>query len=114
MSCIQATQPMTDLPKTIWARVKPTVFYRGTSREVSELREWCEGYATPEIAETCNATQYIRTDMHDAALARIAELEAALEYIANHAGQTGFKQTATHENATLIFEYARTALKVTP
>jgi molecular chaperone GrpE (heat shock protein) len=70
---------MTDAPETIWARVKPTVFYRGTSREVSELREWCEGYATPEIAETCNATQYTRTDIHDTAKARIAELEAALE-----------------------------------
>jgi hypothetical protein len=47
---------------------------------------------------------------YDIAQARIAELEAALKYIAEHAGQTGFKQTATHENATLIGDFARAAL----
>jgi transaldolase len=48
---------------------------------------------------------------YDEAQARIAEIEAALEYIAEHAGQTGFKQTATHENETLIGDFARAALR---
>ena len=41
---------------------------------------------------------------------RIAKLEGAVQYIAEHAGQTGFKQPATHENATLIGDFARAAL----
>ena len=45
---------------------------------------------------------------------RIAELEAALVYIAENAGQTGFKQTATHENATLVCDFAHAALKAKP
>jgi hypothetical protein len=47
---------------------------------------------------------------YNLAQARVAKLEAALKYISDHAGQTGFKQTATHENATLICEFAFAAL----
>jgi hypothetical protein len=53
----------------------------GLSREVGELREWCEKYATPEIAQTCGAIEYTRTDI---AQARIAQLEAALKWYAPH------------------------------
>jgi hypothetical protein len=42
--------------------------------------------------------------------ARISELEAALKYIAEHASLAGFRRTDTHENATLISEFARAAL----
>jgi hypothetical protein len=71
---------MTELPDKIWARVKRVVRFVGVNREVGELREWCEGYATPEIAQTCGATEYTRTDVSDA---RIVELEAVLQDIAS-------------------------------
>ena len=54
---------MTGMRDKIWARVKPTSRVIGNSREVGELREWCEGYATPEIAQTCGATEYTRSDL---------------------------------------------------
>jgi hypothetical protein len=96
---------MTDLPKTIWARVKPTAVLYGSNREVGELREWCEGYATPEIAETCGAKEFIRTDVHATAKARIAELEAALQWV---------KDDAKKSNDYPMFYRVDAALKVKP
>ena len=76
---------MTDAPEKIWARVRTTSYTIGINREVGELRDWCEGYATPEIAQTCGSTEYTRSDMAQARMdmlkARIEELEAELAAI---------------------------------
>ena len=87
---------MTDAPEKIWARVRTTSYTIGINREVGELRDWCEGYATPEIAQTCGSTEYTRSDIAQARFdklaeagqdyintlkARIDKLEAALKHI---------------------------------
>jgi hypothetical protein len=84
---------MSDAPEKIW---RWDVYAWDHIIEYSEF---------PVISE--NSVEYTRSDI---AQARVAKLEAALKYISDHAGQTGFKQTATHENATLICEFALAAL----
>ena len=51
------------MEEKIWARVKATSRIIGNNREVGEIIEWCEGCATPEIAQTCGATEYTRSDI---------------------------------------------------
>ena len=91
---------MNKTPETIWARVKPTAVLDGLNREVGESREWCEGYLTPEIAKTCGAIEYTRTDHAQALIAAAErrgmkrdEARADLEKrIAAHAASCGPKQ----------------------
>ena len=80
---------MTDAPEKIWARVKATSYTIGTNREVGELRDWCEGYATPEIAQTCGSTEYTRSDI---AQARIDTLEAELSWYGEQARMSAVRR----------------------
>jgi hypothetical protein len=82
---------MTDAPETIWVTASVAI------------KHWMD------IPSMNRAPRIVYTRA-DVAQARIAQLEAALQYIARHAGQTGFKQTATHETEMLICDYARAAL----
>lgn len=86
---------MTDAPETIWARVKKTTRILGSSVEKSELREWCESYATPEIAQTCGAVEYTRSDI---AQARIEELESDVEALIKlYVGSIASSEGTDHE-----------------
>jgi hypothetical protein len=80
---------MTDAPKTIWAG----------GREP----EWFFG--DPSDHRDGEYKEYTRTDIHNAALARIAELEAALQWV---------KDDAKKSNDYPMFYRVDAALKVTP
>ena len=102
---------MSNAPEKIWAtypvsgkRIEDTIYGYGTKPFGPNDEDWFDD----DFDDPCMVAEYTRTVVADA---RIAELETALEYIADHAGRTGFKQTATNENATLICDFALKALK---
>ena len=67
-----------EAPERIWAKVRTFSRFYGVKTETEVRREWCENYATPEIARKCGAVEYTRANLSDAKDKRIAELEAKL------------------------------------
>ena len=65
-----------EAPERIWAKVRTFSRFYGVNTETEVRREWCENYATPEIARTCGAVEYTRATLSDAKDKRIDELEA--------------------------------------
>ena len=70
-----------EAPERIWAKVRTFSRFYGVKTETEVRREWCENYATPEIARKCGAVEYTRADLSDAKDKRIAELEAKLDRV---------------------------------